>query len=171
MFSPRFSRPIPRFCKIELHRERFWQKYGANFKGGQGHIGLLGRGGWSLFLSSRPAVSPWGSFRACPLQAVALRPCLPFVGVFRGAFLACLHGFLDGCNFWPFLPPVLACIALSFGRWGFPWVGWFWGLCGAFLVVILFACVPCPPAKGKKPFLPLVCLCSSVLVSLCRFIL
>lgn len=36
------------------------------------------------------------------------------------------------------------------------------GLCG---LVILFAYVPCPPARGQGPFFPLVCLLSSVPVS------
>lgn len=41
---------------------------------------------------------------------------------------------------------------------------------GLYGVVILFACVPCPPARGKKPFLSLSLPCLSVSVRpyLCR---
>ena len=98
-------------------------------------------GGGGLF-SFLPSFGP--SLGRSPLQAVSLSPCG-----------ASLHGFLDGCNFWPFLASVLACVAFSRVGCGFPWVRLLSGLCGAFCVVILFACVPCPPAKGKKPFLSL----------------
>lgn len=113
-------------------------------------------GGGGLF-SFLPSFGP--SLGRSPLQAVSLSPCG-----------ASLHGFLDGCNFWPFLASVLACIALSLCRWGFvlPWG--FRGLVGLSAVVILFACVPCPPAKGKKPFCPcfLPCLPALSRLYLCR---
>lgn len=64
VFCRGFPRPNSRFCKIGLHRERFWQKYGANFKRGQRPFRLLGRGGVVCFVSSFPAAFRGPAFPA-----------------------------------------------------------------------------------------------------------
>ena len=84
-----------RFCKIELHRERFAEKYGANFKGGQEPFRPFHRGGWGAF-PFFPSCLPFVALRFifCPSSRGA------FLAVFRGgifrewAFLAVLRAFL-----------------------------------------------------------------------------
>lgn len=102
----------------------------------------------------------FGRFIPCnPLQSPAIGfPWACGVPVAVGHFWPWCMGIFRRVQFWPLLGSVLACTAFSFVGCGFGWVGGFWGLVGLFCVVILSACVPCPPAKGKKPFLPLVCL-------------
>lgn len=82
--------------------------------------------------------------------------CLPFVGLpflcppSLWAILAVLHGFLDGCNFWPFLPSLLACVAFSRVGCGFAWVGCFCGLVGLFCGCYSFCLRAVSTCKGKK---------------------
>ena len=124
------------------------------------------RGVKSLFASSA-----WGgglfSFLpvpACPLQSL----CRPWAFI-PAIFGRALHGFLDGCNFWPFLASVLACIALSLCCWVFPWVGLLSGLCGAFCGCYSFCLRAVSTCKGKKaPFCPsFALLACSLRLSLC----
>ena len=116
----------------------------ASSAGGGGLFSFLPSLGPSLGLPCRP----WPFFPAI---------------LSRGAW-----AFLDRGHFWPFLGSVLACIALSFGRWGFVSVRLRLGLCGAcFMLLYTFAGVPCPPAKKKKPFLSLSLLVCLVCLSLC----
>ena len=118
-------------------------------RGVKGMFGLVAGGGgcFSFFpfpRASRPACPLWG-----------LSPCGIF-GPSRG-------GFLKGCNFWPFLAVFSRFEGISLAWCGFGWVGLLSRLVGLVLVVILFACVRCPPAKGKKPFCLLFpCLCPSL---------
>ena len=117
-----------------LHRESFRQKYGANFKGAEWHLRPHEVGGWVGF--PRPACLP--CVVAFPVGLVS--SC--GVGqIFRPAIFG-----LSWPLFWPVLRYLLQddklyCRGAFVGLWGFS------------AVVILSACVPCPPVRGKGPFL------------------
>ena len=97
-------------------------------------------GGWVFFLSSSRGPSVGLSVHLWPC-------CLWACG---GIFSRSRGAFLKGCNFWPFLAVFGRFKGLSRAwRW-FGRLSCFWGSVGPVLVVILFACVRCPPAKGKK---------------------
>lgn len=95
VFLRDFSRPISRFCKIELHRERFWQKYGANFKGGQRHPCPSHRGGVVSFPFFLPRGPSFGL-----VSLVGLPPVGHFGrAIFRTAIFSRFKG-LSGVGWW-----------------------------------------------------------------------
>ena len=110
-------------------------------------------GGWSVFLSSSPVGLPW-----------AVHLCGPWAFI-PAIFGPSLHGFLEHCNFWPFLASVLACVAFSRVGCGFPWVRLRLGLCGASCGCYSFCLRAVSICKGKKALLPLFFALPACLVS------